>query len=135
MKRSEVIPAAVAVLKAAFPALSVVANDFSRAASLEMETALRSASGVCIVVNPIMGTTRLDQARMRSAERADVSIRIRVNRALAPLFDAYAATDSIIDAVLADRPLRADLDQAATDLTQDDEGVLSYAINFTVTIN
>ena len=134
MKRSEVIPAVVAVLTAAFPGASIVADDFTAAAASTMETALRT-SGVCWAVMPILSTASSGRAGKRSAEKAACRVHLRVNRAVATAFDTYTAQDTAIDAILADRSMRAELSQSATDLVPEDVGNLTHAINFTVTIN
>ena len=134
MKRSEVIPAVVAVLTAAFPGASIVTDDFTAAAASTMEIALRT-SGVCWAVMPILSTSTAGQARQRSAEKAACRVHLRVNRAVATTFDTYTAQDTAIDAILADRAMRAELAPAATDLVAEDVGNLTHAINFTVTIN
>lgn len=134
MKRSEVIPAVVAVLTAAFPGASIVFDDFSALAAEAMEDALTS-SGVCWAVMPIMGTTSQGQAGKRSAEKAECRVHLRVNRSVATTYDTYTAQDTAIDAILADRSMRAELSRDATDLVRDDPGNLTHAINFTVTIN
>lgn len=134
MKRSEVIPAVVAVLTAAFPGAAIIADDFTASAASSMETALRT-SGVCWAVMPILSTATAGQAGKRSAERAACRVHLRVNRAVATTFDTYTAQDTAIDAILADRAMRAELSDAATDLVPEDAGNLTHAINFTVTIN
>ena len=134
MKRSEVIPAVVAVLAAAFPGAVIVIDDFTAADSATMETALRT-SGVCWAVMPILSTSSAGQAGKRSAEKAACRVHLRVNRAVATAYDTYTAQDTAIDAILADRSMRAELSQAATDLVAEDAGNLTHAINFTVTIN
>lgn len=134
MKRSEVIPAVVAVLTAAFPGASIVSDDFTAGAASTMETALRT-SGVCWAVMPILATTSAGQAGKRSAEKAACRVHLRVNRAVATAYDTYTAQDTAIDAILADRSMRAELSQAATDLVVEDAGNLTHALNFTVTIN
>jgi len=134
MKRSEVIPAVVAVLTAAFPGASIVTDDFTAAAASTMETALRT-SGVCWAVMPILSTSTAGQAGKRSAEKAACRVHLRVNRAVATAFDTYTAQDTAIDALLANRAMRAELAPAATDLVPEDVGNLTHAINFTVTIN
>ncbi len=134
MKRSEVIPAVVAVLTAAFPGASIVTDDFTAASASTMETALRT-SGVCWAVMPILSTSTAGQAGKRSAEKAACRVHLRVNRAVATTFDTYTAQDTAIDAILADRSMRAELAPAATDLVAEDVGNLTHAINFTVTIN
>lgn len=134
MKRSEVIPAVVAVLTTAFPGASIVSDDFTAGAASTMETALRT-SGVCWAVMPILATTSAGQAMSRSAEKAACRVHHRVNRAVATTYDVYTSIDSGIDAILADRSMRAELSQAATDLVVEDAGNLTHAINFTVTIN
>lgn len=134
MKRSEVIPAVVAVLTAAFPGASIVTDDFTAASASTMETALRT-SGVCWAVMPILSTSTAGQAGKRSAEKAACRVHLRVNRAVATTFDTYTAQDTAIDAILADRAMRAELAPAATDLVAEDVGNLTHAINFTVTIN
>ena len=134
MKRSEVIPAVAAVLAAAFPGASIVVDDFTASAASYMETALRT-SGVCWAVMPILSTSTAGQAGKRSAEKAACRVHLRVNRAVATAFDTYTAQDTAIDAILADRAMRAELAPAATDLVAEDVGNLTHAINFTVTIN
>ncbi len=134
MKRSEVIPAVVAALTAAFPGAAIITDDFTASAASAMETALRT-SGVCWAVMPILSTSTAGQARQRSAERAACRVHLRVNRAVATNFDTYSAQDTAIDAILADRAMRADLSEAATDLVPEDAGNLTHAINFTVIIN
>jgi len=134
MKRSEVIPAVAAVLAAAFPGASIVTDDFTAASASTMETALRT-SGVCWAVMPILSTSTAGQAGKRSAEKAACRVHLRVNRAVATTFDTYTAQDTAIDAILADRSMRAELAPAATDLVAEDVGNLTHAINFTVTIN
>ena len=134
MKRSEVIPAVAAVLAAAFPGASIVTDDFTAASASTMETALRT-SGVCWAVMPILSTSTAGQAGKRSAEKAACRVHLRVNRAVATTFDTYTAQDTAIDAILADRSMRAELAPAATDLVPEDVGNLTHAINFTVTIN
>ena len=134
MKRSEVIPAVVAAITAAFPGASVVYDDFTASAASTMETALRT-SGICWAVMPILSTSSSGQAGRRSAEKAACRVHLRVNRAVATTFDTYTAQDTAIDAILADRAMRAELSQAATDLVIEDVGNLTHAINFTVTIN
>ena len=134
MKRSEVIPAVAAVLAAAFPGASIVVDDFTASAASDMETALRT-SGVCWAVMPILSTSTAGQACKRSAEKAACRVHLRVNRAVATTFDTYTAQDTAIDAILADRSMRAELAPAATDLVAEDVGNLTHAINFTVTIN
>lgn len=134
MKRSEVIPAVKAALLAALPAAPVVEDDFSIAAATAMESAIR-ATGYCFAVMPIMGTQSAGQAGKRSAEKAGVRVHLRTNRTVAPTFDHYTAIDSAIDAILADRSMRAELSTDATDLVAEDVGLLTHAINFTVTIN
>ena len=134
MKRSEVIPAVVSVLTTAFPGAPIVSDDFTAGAASTMETALRT-SGVCWAVMPILATTSAGQAGKRSAEKAACRVHLRVNRAVATTYDTYTAQDTAIDAILADRSMRAELSQAATDLVVEDAGNLTHAINFTVTIN
>ncbi len=134
MKRSEVIPAVKAAILAAMPATPVVEDDFSIAAATAMEVAIR-ATGYCFAILPIMGTQTSGQARQRSAEKAGMRVHLRTNRTVAPTFDHYAAIDSAIDAILADRSMRAELAPEATDLVAEDAGLLTHAINFTVTIN
>ena len=134
MKRSEVIPAVVAAITAAFPGASVVSDDFTASAASTMETALRT-SGICWAIMPILSTSSSGQARQRSAERAACRVHLRVNRAVATTFDTYTAQDTAIDAILADRAMRAELAESATDLVAEDVGNLTHAINFTVTIN
>ena len=134
MKRSEVIPAVVAAITAAFPGASVVPDDFTAAAASTMETALRT-SGICWAIMPILSTSSSGQAGRRSAEKAACRVHLRVNRAIATTFDTYTAQDTAIDAILADRAMRAELAESATDLVAEDVGNLTHAINFTVTIN
>lgn len=134
MKRSEVIPAVVAAITAAFPGASVVSDDFTASAASTMENALRT-SGICWAVMPILSTSSSGQAGRRSAEKAACRVHLRVNRAVATTFDTYTAQDTAIDAILADRAMRAELAESATDLVAEDVGNLTHAINFTVTIN
>ena len=134
MKRSEVIPAVVAAITAAFPGASVVSDDFTASAASTMETALRT-SGICWAILPILSTSSSGQAGRRSAEKAACRVHLRVNRAVATTFDTYTAQDTAIDAILADRAMRAELAESATDLVAEDVGNLTHAINFTVTIN
>lgn len=134
MKRSEVIPAVMAAITAAFPGASVVSDDFTASAASTMETALRT-SGICWAVMPILSTSSSGQAGRRSAEKAACRVHLRVNRAVATTFDTYTAQDTAIDAILADRAMRAELAESATDLVAEDVGNLTHAINFTVTIN
>lgn len=134
MKRSEVIPAVVAAITAAFPGASVVSDDFTASAASTMETALRT-SGICWAILPILSTSSSGQAGRRSAEKAACRVHLRVNRAVATSFDTYTAQDTAIDAILADRAMRAELAESATDLVAEDVGNLTHAINFTVTIN
>ena len=134
MKRSEVIPAVVAAITAAFPGASVVPDDFTASAASTMETALRT-SGICWAIMPILSTSSSGQAGRRSAEKAACRVHLRVNRAVATTFDTYTAQDTAIDAILADRAMRAELAESATDLVAEDVGNLTHAINFTVTIN
>ena len=134
MKRSEVIPAVAAAITAAFPGASVVSDDFTASAASTMETALRT-SGICWAILPILSTSSSGQAGRRSAEKAACRVHLRVNRAVATSFDTYTAQDTAIDAILADRAMRAELAESATDLVAEDVGNLTHAINFTVTIN
>ena len=134
MKRSEVIPAVKAALATITPAIPVFEDDFTAAAANAMDVVMKS-SGVCLAVTPIMGTQTAGQARQRSAEKAAVRVHLRTNRALAPTFDHYSGIDAAIDAILADRQLRAELAPEATDYVAEDAGLLTHAMNFTVTIN
>lgn len=133
MNRAGITPAVNADLVAAFGAAHVIFDDFSEAASKAIEEALR-ADGYVIITNPIDATDLLDQASTRPAELASVSVDVRTLQGFAGAPTAYAATDTAIAAVLADRSLRAELAKNATTLLKGDRPRLSYTINFNVKI-
>jgi hypothetical protein len=133
MKRASIIPAISAILQTAFPSVAVVMNDFSNAAKAAQEVAIRDA-GAAIVVQPILSTRRVGQAGPRPAELAVIAVVCRIDPAIPGAPEPYATHDAIISAVLADRALRADLADDATELIAEDSGMVTHALHFTVKI-
>lgn len=136
--RSQVIPAAIAVLTPVATPARIVRNDRSAAAKDAMEIILRTAGqGIVLSIDPIVGAS-LSGKPQRGAFASDSTLvlRLRMNQQTKP---ADFSADSLLDladtiaaTLLRSSALEAELAKEFLDEVVEDTGLLTYQLLFTV---